>query len=295
MRIPVQPSKVQLQGPYNSQAKRHEPPGTTVYHAAWAGQGTGVIEWGMALDALPQSGDREYVGNRRAPHADEVPNLARCIRIGYLSSGWYAVRDLSMDAPAELWKKNADGSFAECRADCGEAHAHFRMVDGLPETVAPESYQEAMAHAASAPFKMISRLSSPETPPAPRAGRPITGAPRIVSLSDYSHREANSEGCMVVVDDVAAVAEAVKAGKYTGPPGAPDLDYITYPAKLPGRRYLSTVSAGVVGQVPRYENGAARWNLAGFALTAGWGTVFETWEEAQQAISHALEQGVLPQ
>jgi len=33
----------------------------------------------------------------------------------------------------QIWQKYADGSFGECRADCGEAHTHFQMQDGRPQ------------------------------------------------------------------------------------------------------------------------------------------------------------------
>lgn len=237
MRIPVQPSKVQLQGPYNSQAKQHEPPGTTVYHLAMGDQPLQVTDVAVANDPLPESGRDSYRGGYRAPHAGELPTIARCPNPGFLgSSSWYAIRDLTTDAPEE----------------------------------------------------------APAAEPKARSARPITGEPRIVCLVDGHHRDANSEGCMVVVDDVEAIAVAVASGKYHGPPGPPDLDYVTYPAKLPRRRYLSTVSpGGVPAEMPRYENGAARWNLTSFSLTHGLGTIFATWEEAQQAIAHAREAGLV--
>lgn len=34
---------------------------------------------------------------------------------------------------AQIWQKHADGSFGECRADCGEPHTHFQMLDGQPK------------------------------------------------------------------------------------------------------------------------------------------------------------------
>lgn len=99
MRIPADPKKIEIRGRYNSQTKQHEPPGTTVYHQSNRDLALGVTELGIAENPLPDSGRNAYRGEVRAPHADEVPNVARCPHPEYLgSSSWYAIRDLTTEA-----------------------------------------------------------------------------------------------------------------------------------------------------------------------------------------------------
>lgn len=136
-------------------------------------------------------------------------------------------------------------------------------------------------------------------PPVPYPEREITKRPRILTIRDGKDEEANGEGCLVVVDDPAAV---VATGKYGGPPEAPpNRDFIRDIAGLPGRKYLVvTDQAGKPIQPPRSLDGRVAVfhgkDVTGevLAFSTEFATVFRSWDDAEMAIFEARVRGLLP-
>lgn len=129
--------------------------------------------------------------------------------------------------------------------------------------------------------------------PAANPLRAILASPRILQVKESGAESA--EGCIVVVDDPAAIVASGK--EYRGPPGLPNLDFIYSPAGLPGRRYLSvTNAAGAPMTPPRTLND----QVAVFdgedtrlVLTTDFSTIYRSWEDARDAIREARERGVI--
>jgi hypothetical protein len=122
--------------------------------------------------------------------------------------------------------------------------------------------------------------------------RNITTEPRILTVAQ---NDELGEGCVVVVDDLEAIAKSEK--KYRGPQPL-NLDFIEDPPGLPGRKYLSvTDSKGTPIPPPRTLND----RIAIFdgedtrlILTGAFATIYRSWQDADDAIRTAREVGVLP-
>jgi len=136
--------------------------------------------------------------------------------------------------------------------------------------------------------------------PAADPGRSITSEPRILTFRDGYCDDANSEGCVVSVDDPAAVKAT---GKYRGPPDCPpNLDFVACPSGLPGRKYLALADAktGLPAAQLKFQPGSLWVNdldpsLGGTLVLAlaDWPTVWPSWQDAEDAIREAHRRGIL--
>lgn len=127
--------------------------------------------------------------------------------------------------------------------------------------------------------------------------RLITNRPRVVGLVErregLDDKKANTEGCVVVCDDPEAIK---RSGFYNGPDkDAPDLSYVSWPAHLPGRKYLTVL--GEDGKPIKSINPMGMTRVPyppekHLVLTDGFGTVYPTWQHAENAADEATAVGL---
>ena len=132
-------------------------------------------------------------------------------------------------------------------------------------------------------------------PPVPYPERAITGRPRILRMVDAEDSDANGEGCVVVVDDPAAV---IASGRYRGPKEAPpNRDFVRRPAALPGRKYLNLTNEEGQGIQPdNMEDVGMCLDIQHLklVLSDSFATVYRDLQDAEEAIRLARAHQVLP-